>query len=210
MKKGIVFLSFYFFAVSSFLYPQNSNVDNITKFCKIIDSRINEEEGLNNYYMVHTIVYESNVRAIGPQKTTIKFYYTQPYDSLVEKDETTEILDVYKPPVKVLVEYNIAASQNVKIKYYSNENGELICCHYITLGGYTNGENYFYFENGKPKKIKFVCMDSQLKVLEQYKNYEKDSDFTKEELKDCMQVVKKWSDYKKMFDQLIYIEKLDK
>ena len=119
-------------------------------------------------------------------------------------------MDIYKPPVKVKIEYNIAASQNIKVEYYPNEKGKLIYYHYLSKGAFTSGEEFYYFENEKPVKIKSTELSSDYEVLEKYKNFDREKDFTKDDLKKCKKIIKNWEDYKKMFDHMIYIEKFDK
>jgi len=210
MKRKIsAILAFIFFAVS-FAYPQNQAVVKINKYCKELDEKISEEGEYRNYVMIHTVNYESNVRAIGRQNTTIKFYYTQPGDSVKEENGNVEIIDLYKPPLKITIEYNIAASQQVLINYYPDEKGNLVLYHYVSKGAYTNGEEFFYYNDGKPVKIKYMATDEGKEVLEKYKNYEKESGFAKEELKKCEGILKKFGEYKIFFDNMIKIEKLDK
>jgi hypothetical protein len=208
MKKFIIYL-FLFFAITTFLQAQNTKIDNIIKFCKSIDEKIGEEESFSGYW-IHTINLVTNRRAIGPQTTTIKFYYEQPGDSLVEKDGSSDFLDIYKPPVKVKVDFNIAASQNITIEYYYNEEGKLVYYHLLTKGEYRNGEGNYYFENDKPVKIKFTPLNEEKEVLEKFQSFEKDSEFTRQDILNVKKILNKADDYKKMFDQLIYIEKLDK
>jgi hypothetical protein len=209
MKK-VIFAIFVFLIINPFfLYAQNAKVDNIVNFCKSIDEKIGDEEIVSGYW-IHTIKLNTNRSAIGPQTTTIKFYYEQQGDSIIEKNGVMEFLDIYKPPVKIVIEYNIAASQNIKIDYYPDEKGKLIYYHYLTKGAYTNGEEFYYFENGKPVKIKSVELSSENEVLEKYKNFDREKDFTKEDLKKCKKIIKNWDEYKNMFDHMIKIEKLDK
>lgn len=208
MKKFIFYLVL-FFLITSFLQAQNTNVDKIKNFCKSIDEKIGDEEDFRGY-LIHTIKFVSNRPAIGIQTTTIKFYYEQQDNKLIEKNGTTEFVDIYKQPAKVVIEYNIAASQNIKIEYYPNEKGKLIYYHYLTKGAYTNGEEFYYFENEKPIKIKSTELSSDYEVLEKYKNFDREKDFTKDDLKKCEKIIKNWEDYKKMFEQMIYIEKVDK
>jgi hypothetical protein len=209
MKKSIFTVIFILLTVTSYLQSQDSRIEDINKFCNKINENIGEDDSFSGYF-IHTIKLVTNRRAIGGQITTIKFYYEQQGDTLIEKGDNSEFLDIYKPPVKISIEYNIAASQNIKIEYYPNEKGKLIYYYYLTQGAYTKGEEHFYFENEKPIKIKSVGLHSEYEVLEEYKNFERDKDFTKDDLKKCKKIIKNWDDYKKMFDQMIYIEKFDK
>jgi hypothetical protein len=209
MKNLFFSVPVFLFLITGFLQAQDSKVDDIIKYCKSIDANIDEENYYNGYWM-HTINYRSNCRAIGLQITTVKFYYEQPRDSLVENDKQSDFLDIYKPPVKIKVEYNIAASQNITIEYYYNEAGKLVYYHFLTKGDYRCGEGNYYFRNDKPVKIKFQPLDEGKEVLEKFQSIEKDSEFTGQDIITIKKILNKADDYRKMFDRLIYIEKLDK
>jgi hypothetical protein len=210
MKKRIFSVLVILFVITACLQAQNSKIESIKKYCKNINGNIKEEGEYYAGYWVHTINFSSNRRAIGLQLTTVKFYYEQPRDSIVENGDKSDMFDIYKPPVKVKVEYNIAASQKIKIEYYYDEAGKLIYYYYLTQGAYTGGEEHYYFENGKPIKIKSIALDDGNEVLEKYKVFEKDSEFTNKDMLNIKKILNKSEDYKKMFDQLIYTEKLDK
>lgn len=209
MRKLTAVLALVFFA-SSFAFSQNAYVDKINKYCADLNEKLSAEGEYRNYVMIHTVNYESNVRAIGKQNTTVSFYYTQPDDSVKEENGTAEFIDIYKPPLKITIEYNIAASQKVSIEYYPGEKGKLVFYHYNTKGGYTNGEEFFYFKDGKPVKIKYIATDLEKDVLEKYKTLDKESGFAKEELKKCESIIKKFDEYNKFFDNMVKIEKMDK
>lgn len=209
MRKISVLLVLVFFA-SSFAFSQNAYVDKINKYCTDLNDKLSAEGEYRNYVMIHTVNFESNVRAIGKQNTTISFYYTQPGDSVKEENGISEFIDIYKPPLKITIEYNIAASQKVSIEYYPDEKGKLVYFHYNTKGEYTNGEEFFYFKDGKPVKIKYIATDEGKEVLEKYKTLDKESGFAKEELKKCDSILKKFGEYIKFFDSMIKIEKTDK
>lgn len=208
MKK-IILILIILLAFVPYMQAQDSKIENIDKTCKAIDEKIGEDEGFGNYW-VHSIKLTTNRRAIGPQTTTIKFYYEQQGDTMIEKNGSTDFVDIYPPPAKVRVEYNIAASQNIRVDYYSDAKGNLIYYYYLTQGAYTEGEEKIYFEKNKPILVKSKGLDSEYEVLEKYKDYERNLDFTKEDLKKCKQLIKNWKDYKKMFEQMIYVEKIDK
>ncbi|MCE1165358.1 MAG: hypothetical protein LWX07_08165 [Bacteroidetes bacterium] len=160
--------------------------------------------------MVHTVNYEPNVRTIGKQNTTVCFYYTPPGDSIKEENGASEFIDVYKPSLKITVEYNIAASQKVNVEYYSGENGNLVFYHYCSKGEYTNGEEFFYFNDGNPVKIKYIATDPDKEVLEKYRTPDKDSGFAKEEMKKCAEILQKHGEYNAFLFNMVKIEKLYK
>lgn len=209
MKKTFAVLAFVLFSLSN-AFSQNEYVEKTNKYCAKLDAALSPEGEYAGYAMVHTVNFESNVRAIGKQNTTIKFYYTQPGDSLKEENGATEFVDIYKPPLKITVEYNIAASQKINVEYYTDEKGNPVFYHYCTKGEYTNGEEFFYFNDGKPVKIKYIATDPDKEVLEKYRTFDKDSGFAKEEMKKCAEVLQKHGEYNAFFFNMVKIEKLDK
>jgi len=198
-----------FFFAASFSYAQNAAVEKINSLCADTDKKISEEEGLNNYYMFHTVDFESNVRAIGKQNTRVTFFYNQPGDSLVEENGTSNVIDVYKPPVKIDIEYNIAASSKVHIRYYSDESGNLAYYKFSSTGYATESRNY-YFEKGKIIYIDNVLPYFDDNSVKENKTFKADKDFPKEYLKKCEEIIRKYNEYKDFFFKMIKVEKLDK
>ena len=211
MKKYYYFILLVVLAFSSHLHSQNSKMEKVINTCKEIDSKIAEEGEYRNFIMIHSINFESNVRAIGKQNTNIKFYYKQPGDSVVEKSNETQFIDLYKSPIKIIIEYNIAASQKININYYLNESGNLIYYHYISKGAYGNEDKEYYFE-GKQFLLFEIkkSSDSSDKVEVQYKDFVESGITTKDEEALCLSIIQKADDYKKLFEQIIYAEKIDK
>ncbi len=78
--KTLVTAVFVLIILASNIYPQDKDVQNIVEYCYDLDSRI-EFEGV---YLVHSIKFETNRRAIGIQNTEVKFYYPYPSDSILE------------------------------------------------------------------------------------------------------------------------------
>jgi hypothetical protein len=210
MKKRITILAVVFFACISFLYSQNKKVEDIREFCEELDGMIDLEESGRNYIMIHEINFESNLRAIGKQYTSIKFFYTQQQDTLIEKGDASVFLDIYKPPVKVTTDYNIAMSQKVFVDYYPDESGNLIFYRRLTTGAFMNGEEFIYFENDSPVNMKYKTENIENNDLYNLMNYDKSSDFTQADIKRCKTILQNWNDYKKIFERIVFAEKIDK
>jgi hypothetical protein len=197
------------------IYPQSNDIQNIIEYCRDLDSRIEFEGG----YLVHSARLETNRRAIGIQYTNVKYYYSYPGDSVIETENEVKFLYIYKPPLKVTVEYNIAASQNIFIEYYFGTEGNLIFYYMLTKGVYTCGEEKYFFKNDELLKVTSEpienCVDKDGTPLidftsGKYKSYEKDKDFTRHDLFLAGNILKKARKYLKMFDELVKLEEIDK
>jgi hypothetical protein len=199
MKKVIIILCF--ILSSSHLFAQINSVESIDNYTAKIDSIISYDADFHTAYMVHSINFETNIRAIGKQYTTVKFYFPMPPDSVIETENDVQFLYIYKPPVKVSVEYNIAASQNNKINYYFDNSGNLVFYNYISEGAYGSEKEQYYFV--KDELAKFVIQTTEGTTG-------KEKDFTRHDLFLSGNVQKKAKEYKKMFDELVKLEEVDK
>ena len=213
--KSLVTAVFVLIVLTLIIYSQDKDVQNIVEYCHDLDSRI-EFEGV---YLVHSIKFETNRRAIGIQFTEVKFYYPYPGDSVVEKENDVQFLYLYKPPVKIKIEYNIAASQNILKEYYFGSEGNLVFYYMLTKGAYTCGEEKYFFKNDELLKITREpienCVDKDGKLLTdfvegKYKSYMKDKDFTRHDLFLAGNIQKNAKKYLKMFDELVKLEQIDK
>lgn len=185
---------------ASQLFSQSGYKEKINLYVAEIDSNISYDGDFHDAYMVHEIKFETNKRAIGKQYTSVKFYYPMPGDSVVETDAGTDFLYIYKPPVYISVNYNIAASQNNAFNYYFDE-GSLVFYSYNSEGAYGNENEKYYFSKDEP--ISFETHSAE-------KNIIKDKDFTKHDLFLATGILKKASEYQKMFDELVKLEDIDK
>ncbi len=182
-------------------FSQNKVTEKTDYYCSSIDSLIANDLDLHVSFMEHSINLETNKRAIGKQYTTVKFYYPMPLDSVIESDTETEFIYVYKPPFKINVEYNIAASQKNVIDYYFNEKGKLILYKYLSKGEYgcINLKKYF----NKNKLIK----DVNLKLTE----CNEDNSMTIQQNSITeVRIIENAKSYLKLFDILVKTEQLDK
>jgi hypothetical protein len=198
MKKVII--TFCFILSVSQLFPQTHNAEKIDQYVNEINKNISLDRDFHDAYMVHEIKFETNKRAIGKQFTSVKFYYPFPIDSVIEKDAGTDFLYIYKPPVCVSVQYNIAASQNNTFNYYFDE-GSLVFYSYNSEGAYGNENEKYYFS--KDELVSFETHTPENNII-------KDKDFTRHDLFLAEGILKKASEYKKMFDQLVKLEDIDK
>lgn len=208
----ILFTLFLFISIPFFaLYSQNNSVIEIDKYVDKLNSDIASENGGYGNYFTHKINFESIVRAIGRQNTEVKFYYTQPEEEALEGGNHLEFKLKYLPPPKITVNYNIAASQDVAIEYYYRK-GNLVLYHCISKGAYYCVEEKYYFENEKLIKIKVTslaeCKDKE--TLETRTPFERTDNFSKTDLKVSGKYMRNSVEYKKIFYNLVELEKLDK
>jgi hypothetical protein len=192
--------TFCFILASASVFAQTNKIAEIDRLTDEIDTNISLDADFHTMYMVHSINFETNKRAIGKQYTTVKFYYPMPGDSVIESDAGTDFLYVYKPPVLVSVEYNIAASQNNNINYYFDE-GSLVLYHYYSEGEYGSENERYYFN--KDELVKFETHTADENTI-------KEKDFTRHDLFLAGNISKNAKEYKKMFDRLVKLEQIDK
>ena len=198
MKKVIII--FCFILAASQLFSQSSYTEKIDQYVNEINKNISFDEGIHDTYMLHEIKFETNKRAIGKQYTSVKFYYPFPIDSVVEADENTQFLYIYKPPVFVSVEYNIAAAQNNTFNYYFNK-GSLIYYSYVSEGAYGNENEKYYFN--KDKLVSFETHTADESITKQ-------KNFTDHDLYVSGNTLKRAAKYLKIFDELVKLEDIDK
>ena len=128
----------------------------------------------------------------------------QKEDSVYDDGKTVQFIPRYNPPLKVHIEYNIAASQSVIIDYYFDTEGLFNYCHYISKGEYGYEENKFMFYN------------YDLINIEKYNNsdskpiYEKNINFTKEDYDEGGKIMGNETEYRKLYYNLFRCEIIDK
>ena len=130
----IIFIAVVILISAVQVFSQINKVEAIEYYCSQIDSMMMLDSDIHTAFMVHSISFETNKRAIGKQFTNVRFYYPMPIDSVAETDKGSEFLYIYKPPFKVEVKYSIAASQDNSIDYYLDEEGKLVFYRSISTG----------------------------------------------------------------------------
>lgn len=189
-------------AFSSEVFSQNQ-LESINSYVDSIDGLITTATGLPGEISCNTITTSRIVRAIGLQETRISFYFMQAEEIVYEDSAGVKIVPVYNPPLKILVEYNIAASQNVRISYYHDRIGNLIFRIFDSKGAY--GDRYF----------KQWYRGSNLLAVEIFEDgkvilFNKSSEIPAEEINTSV-VTRKFSDlYLDMYYDLFRFEELDK
>jgi hypothetical protein len=199
MQKVYLIIVLLFTSLS--VKAQTAKITEIDNLADKIDSNISSDADFHDMYMVHEIKFETNKRAIGKQYTSVKFYYPMPGDSVVESDAGTDFLYIYKQPVLVSVQYNIAASQNNTFNYYFDDSGELMLYQYLSAGAYGSESSDFYFNKGELLMFQTHTPDN---------NTIRVKDFTRHDLFVAGNISKRAKEYKKMFDDLVKLEDIDK
>lgn len=201
MKKNTIALFIVCCFFSFQVFSQGNKPGKIDSYCNNIDSIISSDYDTHTAYMVHSVNFETNKRAIGKQYTTIRFYYPMPLDSVIETEKETSFIYVYKSPVKINVEYNIAASRKNTIDYYFNDKGKLILYKYLSEGenGCISLKKYF----NKNKLIK----DAVLKLPGC--NEGNDIDLHRNPITE-KNIIENAKAYLKLFDTLVNAEQSDK
>lgn len=197
MKKIIITICF--IVIAPLLFSQ-TYIGKIDQYVSEINKNISLDEDFHDNYMVHEIKFETNKRAIGKQYTSVKFYYPFPIDSVVETENRTDFLYIYKPPVCISVQYNIAAAQNNTFNYYFDD-GSLVYYSYLSEGAYGNENEKYYFN--KDELISFETHAADDNII-------KAEGFTERDMSQAANILKKASEYQKMFNELVKLEDKDK
>ncbi len=174
----------------------------LDRFAERTDSLISSSSGTPADVFACTINVQRNVRAIGMQETKITFYYYQREDSVYEVDGAVYFIPRYNLPVKIMAEYNIAASQNVVTSYYID--GDKYLNRFISTGAYGNIYRNFWISGGE--LLKYSKKDSN----EGQKETIESGKFSKEVYSDGILVMDKVRDYIKLYYDIFDIEYRDK
>ncbi|MFH0867008.1 MAG: hypothetical protein V1904_12500 [Bacteroidota bacterium] len=138
---------------------QNTLILHIDSVCNDINKQIEYE-----VVLPHTISYIVNRPAIGIQRTTLDFYYNAMSCENYDYDPLTDSVDYVVHPelYKVVMKYNVAASEFVRKEYYY-DNGTLIFFEAVV--------NSVYNDTGIDS-LRAYFDGSNLQKIEKYKNSE--------------------------------------
>lgn len=131
---------------------QDKQVLHIDSVCNDIKKQIDE-----GVVLPHTISYVVNRPAIGIQKTTLDFYYNAMSCENYDYNPKTDSVEYMVHPVlyKVVMKYNVAASEFVSKEYYY-ENEKPVFLISVIKSDYDNSgadSLRVYFDGGKIIKI---------------------------------------------------------
>lgn len=176
---------------------------------KIRDRYAEIQKWISDEFLTPAVVTTSvNRPAIGPQNTTINFYWNNMSSESYEGDGEDYVVN--RVLYFVTVEYNIAASVNYHIEYLYNDKAELIFCFYQEATSYDTKfiEIRYYYDCSK--LIKHSYKEYMLKedmtmgdLLEQKEISEK---FSKEILTQATEYTSIAARYLESFNSLLELE----
>ncbi len=200
MKTNIILLLLIQFSV----YSQNNEniVTELNSYADSVDNLIKNSAGIPGELFVNTINSIRNERAIGIQNTKISYYYFQKEDSVIEIDGAVHFIPKYNPPLAIMAEYNIAASQTVVVYYYLQGNNLLY--RFISSGGYGNTNTAYWVNNGELIRFEERNSDVGSKHIVQTEK------FSKEVYSDGILVMDRLKDHLKLYYEIFQVSGLDK
>lgn len=200
MKTTIILLLLIQFSV----YSQNNEniVTELNSYADSVDNLIKNSAGIPGELFVNTINSIRNERAIGIQNTKISYYYFQKEDSVIEIDGAVHFIPKYNPPLAIMAEYNIAASQTVVVYYYLQGNNLLY--RFISSGGYGNTNTAYWVNNGELIRFEERNSDVGSKHIVQTEK------FSKEVYSDGILVMDRLKDHLKLYYEIFQVSGLDK
>ncbi len=201
MKQAITII---LISVSFIAFGQSADnkITLITAYSEKVDSLINNSDGSPGGVFSNIVTAKRNVRAIGVQETKIIFYYMQKDDSVYDNGKSVQYIPRNSPPLKISIEYNIAASQRVSIAYYFDK--ELNYYKFISTGEYGYNEERYWFDNSNPLGYeKYEAVNSKPTV-------QRNDKFSKEEYSNAILVLDHAREYKTLYETIFKAEQLDK
>lgn len=147
----------------------------------------------------HEIKTKTTLAAIGPQNTTIKYCF--------EHDQVDPENDPYLMRYtlrRVVVDYNIAGSDQIHREYLYNQKGVLIF--YFGKNSRDTPKDYtnrYYFKKGN-------LIRTAIKAEGQKKSITKDLKFSKKRVLQSQQIQKRGGKHLQFFKAVVAIEKIDK
>lgn len=151
--KSLIICVFITISISAFSQDMESSLKEIDSYVDSVNTIIMNSSGLQGEVFCNSINTKRNVRAIGLQNTEINFYFMQKEDSVYENENDVMFIPQYNPPLKIQIEYNIAASQTENISYYYNKAGALVFYHRMSEGAYGSFWQRCWFDNNILIKI---------------------------------------------------------
>jgi hypothetical protein len=201
MKKTAIFLIL-FICQAVFSQRAEEKITRLTFFADSVTKLIENSTGGPGEVFSAVITMQRNLRAIGMQNTKITFYYFQAEDSAYEGSNGMEFIPKTAPPLKILVEYNIASSQQVKAEYFIN--GSDLFYRFASTGAYGNSEKQMWFGENDMVKYTEVNSGSEKSIVREQQK------FSKQEYNESLLVLDRLKEYTKLYYNLFKAEQLDK
>ena len=171
---------------------QNAQILYIDSICNDINKQIEYE-----VVLPHTISYIVNRPAIGIQKTTLDFYYNAMSCENYDYDPLTDSVEYIVHPelYRVVMKYNVAASEFVRKEYYY-DNGTLIFFGTVI--------NSVYYDTGIDS-VRVYYQGSGIHKLEKFENG-KASEITPADKETAESAVSFANEYLAFFKQMNALE----
>lgn len=201
MKTTIILL----FLMQFTVFSQNDEkiIKELNTYADSVENLIKSTTGAPGEVYSNSISTIRNVRAIGMQETKITYFFFQKDDSVYEdSDGTAYFIPLYNPPLMVMVEYNIANSQTVVARYYIN--GENNLYNIISTGAYGNSNRSFWFGKNDLKRFEERSARDEMGVIIETGKFSKDI------YNEGVNILDNFSDYTKLYYDILKIEYKDK
>lgn len=201
MKTTIILL----FLMQFTVFSQNDEkiIKELNTYADSVENLIKSTTGAPGEVYSNSISTIRNVRAIGVQETKITYFFFQKEDSVYEdSDGTAYFIPLYNPPLMVMVEYNIANSQTVVARYYIN--GENNLYNIISTGAYGNSNRSFWFGKNDLKRFEERSARDEMGVIIETGKFSKDI------YNEGVNILDNFSDYTKLYYDILKIEYKDK
>lgn len=199
--KTTIFLLF-LVQISVFSQYDEQVAERLNAYADSVDNLIKNSTGAPGDIFVNTVNSIRNERAIGLQNTKISYFYFQKEDSVIETDGEVNFIPLYAPPMAILAEYNIAASQTVVVYYYIQGNNLLY--RFISSGAYGYINRTFWIND--QNLIKFEEKNSDVGS----KHIIQTDKFSKEIYSNSILVMDHLRDHLKLYYDIIKVSGMDK
>ncbi len=201
MKTLLILL--FFTQITVFSQYDEKIIKELNSYADSVEKQIKNSTGAPGEIYSISVNTVRNVRAIGIQETKITYFFFQKDDSVYEdSDGTAYFIPLYNPPLMVMVEYNIANSQTVVSRYYLN--GENNLYNIISTGGYGNSNRSFWFGKNDLKRFEERSARDEMGVIIETGKFSKDI------YNEGVNILDNFSDYTKLYYDILKIEYKDK
>lgn len=201
MRKTIIFLTL-LISINIFCQKNEDKILELSLYADSVTKLVENSTGGSGEVFSAVINLQRNVRAIGMQNTKITFYYFQAEDSAYEGKNGMEFIPKTAPVLAIQIDYNIAASQTVKVNYFV-KGGDLLY-RFASTGAYGYSDKQMWFSENE--MIKYSEINSKRKT-----SIVRDEQmFSKQEYNESLLVMDRLKEYSKLYIDLFKAEQLDK
>ena len=201
MRKTIIF---FILALTTTVFSQTNEkkILELSLYADSVTKLVENSTGGPGEIFSAVINLQRNVRAIGMQNTKITFYYFQAEDSVYEGKDGMVIIPRTAPPLLIQIDYNIAASQTVKVNYFVK--GSDLLYRFASTGEYGNIEKQMWFSENEMIKYTEVNSNDKKSIVRDGQK------FSKQEYNESLLVMDRLKGYTKLYIDMFKAEQLDK